>query len=491
MSETALSRLKKIYSKDAFEAAWTTVGERASEVLHAALTRDRNPLTWKSPRDAEALAKSLLTKSSASADEAARLEGVLEVFLTGVNAIHSPRCLGHQVAPPIPLASVLEGLGATFNQGSGVYEVGPGSNGAERALVTALAEQIGWGSESSGFFTHGGSAANMTAIAAARSHRFPAIWEKGVGAVTETPCVLVSEQAHYSMARACAILGLGAENVVKVSVDSRKKIQPDAVRAAVEKARAAGKTPFMLVASSGTTSVGAFDPLDTLAATAQELGLWFHIDGAHGASVLFSETHRHLAKGIHLADSVTWDAHKMLFAPALSTALLFKEKRKSFLAFNQDAPYLFSPGSEMGTDGAERTLECTRRALALATWGAWSVYGSQVFEDLIDVTFATTREFHKLLSDAPDFEPLHEPEANILCFRHLPERLKTKSASEQGLFQSDLREKVVRAGRFYLTRSKLDNQPVLRVTIMNPLTEGQDLIHFLDELREMGQSLES
>lgn len=489
MSETAHSRLKKIYSTAAFDAAWTTVGERASELLHGAFSRERNPLVWKSPRDAEALAKSLLVATSGSeSEQTKRLENVLQVFLTGVNALQSPRCMGHQVAPPIPLASVLEGLGATFNQGSGVYEVGPGSNGAERALVTALAEQIGWGGESSGFFTHGGSAANMTAIAAARSHRFPAIWDKGVGAVSEVPCVLVSEQAHYSMARACAILGLGAENVVKVSVDARRKIQPEAVRAAVEKAKAAGKTPFMLVASSGTTSVGAFDPLDTLAATAKELGLWFHIDGAHGASVLFSNTHRPLCKGIELADSVTWDAHKMLFAPALSTALLFREKRNSFLAFNQDAPYLFSPGSEMGTDGAERTLECTRRALALATWGAWSVYGSQVFSDLIDVTFGTTKEFHRLLTEAPDFEPLHEPEGNILCFRHLPASLRAKSEEEQGLFQSDLREKVVRAGRFYLTRSKLENQPVLRVTIMNPLTEQQDLIQFLDELRSVGRT---
>ena len=109
--------------------------------------------------------------------------------------------------------------------------------------------------------------------------------------------------------------------------------------------RDAGEAPFAVVGSACSTPVGAFDPLPEIAAIAREEGLWFHVDAAHGGGILLSRKHRALLEGIGEADSVIWDAHKMMFVPALCTFVFFKDGRHSYQAFDQDAPYLFDRDS--------------------------------------------------------------------------------------------------------------------------------------------------
>ena len=151
-----------------------------------------------------------------------------------------------------------------------------------------------------------------------------AAWEKGVCSGPPL-AVIVSEHAHYSVARAAGILGLGQENVMRVPVDRHFRIQLPALADRYQAALAQGKKVVAVVASAGTTATGSFDPLREIGEFCRARGVWLHVDGAHGASVLLSPKYKALADGIELADSVIWDAHKMLFMPGLATALLLPQ----------------------------------------------------------------------------------------------------------------------------------------------------------------------
>ena len=171
--------------------------------------------------------------------------------------------------------------------------------------------------------------------------------------------------------------------------------------------------------------------------------------------------------------------------------VFYRQHEHRFATFHQDAPYLFDPiAPELAEyDSGLATLECTKPAAALALWGVWSLFGPQLFDDLVDVTFDLARQFYEMLAEADDFEPLHEPECNIVVFRHLPQELRHAAPEVIDAFQLRLRRAVIESGGYYLVQSRLDGRSVLRTTIINPLTTADDLRGLLDCLRRHGRRI--
>jgi len=150
------------------------------------------------------------------------------------------------------------------------------------------------------------------------------------------------------------------------------------------------RTPIVAVsAASCATPVGAFDPLAEIAEVCRRHEVWLHVDAAHGGALAFSPRHRHLLYGIEQADSVVCDAHKMMFMPALCAMLFYRKPEHRLATFHQEAPYLFDPTApELAEfDSGIVNLECTKRAAAFGVWGVWSLLGTQIFADMVDVTF--------------------------------------------------------------------------------------------------------
>jgi L-2,4-diaminobutyrate decarboxylase len=277
------------------------------------------------------------------------------------------------------------------------------------------------------------------------------------------------------------MMGWGAEGVTPVPVDAHYRLRPEALEEALATAKRAGRRPIAVVASAGSTATGAFDPLEAVADFCEQHGLWFHVDGAHGASAALSPAYRHQVKGIERADSVVWDAHKLMLMPALVTAVLFREGRRSFEAFAQEASYLFhGQDTRRWSDVALRTLECTKEMMALKLYACLSVLGTRLFADAITDTFDRSRRFAERLQASEDFELAVSPDCNIVCFRHTPRGVP---ASELDALQVRLRESLVTSGNFYLVQTTLGGRVWLRVTIINPLTTDEDLAAMLDALR--------
>ncbi|MFI7537923.1 pyridoxal phosphate-dependent decarboxylase family protein [Streptosporangium sp. NPDC049376] len=419
--------------------------------------------------------------------DADRVKQIVDLYTETGIPVHSPGYMGRQFSGVVPLAGLIDLVGSVVNQPSSFYEAGQLPNVAERLMAEELNRFIGWDRDRFAMVTtSGGSLANLTALLAARNHAFPQIWTRGAGGAPGLPAIAISEEAHYSVTRAAGVLGIGEGQIIRLPVDQAGRIRPDLAGSVLDEAKRRGLRPFCLVASAGTTSLGAFDPLEDLAALARRHGLWLHVDGAHGASLLLSEQHRDKLRGIELADSLTWDAHKMLFMPAPCTLLFYRDRTAARGAFQQRASYVFDeePDIYSAYDSADKNFECTKRPMIMPLWTVWSVYGPALFEQKIDRLCEVTRQAHRMIAAEPDFAVAHEPESNILCFRYLPDGMEPAAAHR---LQLEIRNRIRGGGRFFISKVDIQGVAALRVVVMNHLIDADHLAMLIAEIRDIGQ----
>jgi len=396
--------------------------------------------------------------------------------------IHHPHNLGHQVATPLPIAALCDLVASLTNQAMTVYEAGPSATLIEKQVVQWLGELIGW-QGADGVLTSGGAQANLTALLAARQAKAEwNIWQQGVSQ-GQPLRILACETTHYSISRAAGIMGLGTDAVIMMPMDKLGRMDISALKTVYDQLIAQGTRPFAIAASAGCTPTGSIDPLAEIGAFCREHDLWFHVDGAHGASALLSENLKPVLAGIEFADSVVWDGHKLLYMPAAVSAVLFRDPKHSYAAFAQEASYLFQEGdSEEAYNLGTRTLECTKRMMGLKLWATFMLYGTEKLGGLVEHVFEIARQLAQKLEQASDFELLMQPQTNIVCFRHLPKNLSDEALSAH---QEHVRKKLVEAGTFHLTQVKLGNEVWLRTTIMNPVTSGKDVAELLENIRAL------
>jgi L-2,4-diaminobutyrate decarboxylase len=490
----ARARIAAAYDPHVLEAAGVRLVGTIAEHLRRIESGDGRVLNWSDPAVLIHEARQRLDEATQSevprSVPADRMAELAQATLARGQNLHHPRYVGHQVPASIPLAALFDFLGTATNQVMAVYEMGPWATAVERATVAALGEAIGFSpGQFAGLVTSGGSMANLTGLLTARNVVLGDAWSGGLSKLSSQPVLVAHADAHYSVARSAGILGLGTEQIVSAALDTYRRMDPNRLDVTLGELRSRGAPIVAVSAAACATPIGAFDSLTELADVCRRHDVWLHVDAAHGGALAFSRRHRHLLAGIEQADSVVCDAHKMLFMPALCAMLFYRDPRHRFATFHQDAPYLFDPAApELAEyDSGVVTLECTKRAAALGLWGIWSLFGPQLFADLVDVTIELAQQLHGLLIAADDFQTLHEPQCNIVAFRYLPPELRTAPEEQVDRLQLRLRRSVIESGEFYLVQSRLDGRPVLRTTIMNPLTTEDDLRDLLESLRRHGK----
>jgi L-2,4-diaminobutyrate decarboxylase len=417
-------------------------------------------------------------------DEPPPLEGISldavvarlrDEILPDCNRLYHPRYVGHQVSAPLPAAIWTESLIAALNQSLALAEMSPGATVLEQRLIQGMWEHPGLGPNAGGTLTSGGTEATFTALLAARAAALPDAWSDGVGA--HPPVVVCGEHAHYAVTRAVGELGLGMKSAVVVpSRDWR--MDTEALAVTLDRLAGERRRVMAVVATAGSTAPGSFDELEAIGPLCHERGLWLHVDGAHGASALLSETHRHRLRGIGFARSIAWDPHKLMLLPLSCGALLVRDERDLGAAFAQRAPYLFT-GDEQARewDQGPRSFQCSRRADVLKLWVAFQRYGVRTLAALHDRLCAVARAMYEQLEAHPEFEPLHEPESNILCFRWTGDGNHGEEALDA--FNRELRESFNRSGEGWITATVLAGRRVLRATIMNPRTTEHDVAEII------------
>ncbi len=413
------------------------------------------------------------------------LERLRRDVIPDSNHLCHPRSMGHQVSAPLPSAVWTESLVAALNQSGAVWEMSPVGTLLETRVVRWMCDLAGLGPEAGGTFTSGGTEATFAALLAARAAVLPDAWTRGVGA--RPPVVLHGEHAHYAVARAVGELGLGTDNAV--AVPSRGfRMDVAGLEAELARQRARGRPIMAVVATAGSTATGSFDDLDAIGRLCEQHAVWLHVDGAHGASALLSETHRGRLRGIERARSIAWDPHKMMLMPLSASVVLVRDERDLEAGFSQRAPYLFhAREAARGWDQGVRSFQCSRRLDAVKVWVALQRYGAEGLGAVYDRLCATARAFHSAVVARADFEALHEPESNILCFRYVGDRPLEGDRLDR--LNLRLREEYNRSGDGWITTTLLAGQRVLRVAIMNPRTTEADVARVLQGLAEKAASL--
>ena len=401
------------------------------------------------------------------------------------NHLHDPRYMGHQVACVLPAAATVGMVTDLLNNGQAIYEMGPTNAVHEEVLMTEIGQMLGLPDSCGGILCHGGTLGNLVALMAAQRKLGLSEgvdpWAEGLQAFSRPLVVLVSEQAHYCIDRAMRTMGWGSAGVVSIKTNTFHQMCLDSLQDQIQQCRKRGQQILAVVGSACTTSAGAYDPLKDIAQMCQEHGLWFHVDGAHGASAAFSDTHCHLVAGMEFADSVVLDFHKTCGMPALCTGVFYADKHDSYLPFSQHAQYLWEDAKEADWwDTGKRTFECTKRMLSTRLAAIKSEYGWGVWTELIDRMWELGAALASMVEERPGWALAMPPQANIVCFR--PERPATCDEASWNEVVRALRKRHLAKGSGYLVQTEFDGRVWLRCTLMNPLTEHQDLEQMLSEL---------
>jgi L-2,4-diaminobutyrate decarboxylase len=481
-SNDELEILERAYDPERFREQGHALVDQLADYLVRAQQRHMPVLPWASPEQQRA--SWVLPDVSCTTADDSKLTELTGRVLDASQHLHHPGYLGHQVTAPLPTAALLDLVAALLNNSSAVYEMSPANTAMERHVVRWMADTLGLGARADGVLTSGGSAGNLTGLLAARQAMAGYdVWTHGARAGKPLG-LLIGEQAHYSASRAAQVMGIGAEGCVAVPSDDRFRLDPSQLDACLDLATRRGLRVFAVVASAGSTATGAYDPLYAVADFCGQKGLWLHVDGAHGAAAALAPRYRHLLAGIDRADSVVWDAHKMLAMPSLVTGVLFTEGERSYDAFSQEAAYLLGPSSrEEWFNLSHRTLECTKNGMALKLYGTLALAGESLLAAYVSRCYDLARQLSRQIEDAPDFELATPPEANIVCFRHLPPGVDRDDGEALDAVQAAARQQLIERGECYLVQTVLGGRRYLRVTTMNPLSEAADLTGLLELIR--------
>lgn len=415
----------------------------------------------------------------------------VDKYLEYTNHLHNPKYMGHQVAVPHPFSGIPDWIHGTANNPSSLYEMGPPGGALEGYMINWMLDKLGWfkgnsysdftkyPTNGSGILTHGGSIANLTALSAARAAIAPEAWTEG----TPSDLVVIGPvTSHYSIARAISIMGMGQNSYVPVAVDSNEVLLEEDLQRVYQSQLKKGKRVMAVVANACATSTGLYDPLEEIGAFCQQHNLWFHVDGAHGAVALLSQKEKEHLKGIEMADSIIWDAHKMMRVPALCTAVLFKNQFHQYNNFTQKGSYVFHSTEVIGMDSMPYTVECTKSALGTKLFWTFALEGEEKLIDYVEHCYQLSSDFYELLQQQEDFSTPYAPESNILCFRY-------EGADTSDDFQMKLRYALIDTGDFYITSCIMNHKRYLRVVLIHPETQLSHLYALLEKIRAIAATL--
>ena len=421
----------------------------------------------------------------------AELTSDMEEVLTHSVRTGHPRFFNQLFGGWDPASILGEWIAALINTSMYTYEAAPVATLMEVEIIRRMNELVGF-EKGEGVFAPGGSSSNLMATLAARQRKFPHAKKEGHRA-EDKPALFLSTEAHYSVLRAASIMGLGLNAAVEVPCDAEGRMIPEALELAIEESLAAGQTPFFVNATAGTTVAGAFDPISQLADITDKHGLWLHVDASLGGTVLFSNRHRQLMAGVERADYVTWNPHKLMGVPLACSATLMREPGVLRATNAMDADYLFHGKSDTCYDLGDLSLQCGRRVDALKLWFSWQAHGDSGFAQRVDHLFEMAAHFRENLVARDGFELVREPQSISVCFRYIPERLRSLTGESRrdavSTCTTRVRAQMTEQGRFLLNYATVDGSPAYRMVLVNARTTEEDMTALLDEIERLSEDI--
>ena len=348
----------------------------------------------------------------------------------------------------------------------------PAMAAIEASVVRWLCESFGYGDGSQGVLTSGGSMANLSAIVAARTELLGESFADGA--------IYLTEHTHGSVAKAAVIAGFPRSALRTIECDEGWRMRPEALVEAVRADRAAGRRPFLVVGSAGTTNTGAVDPLPEIASIAAAEELWFHVDAAYGGFFQLTERGRRALAGIDTGDTITLDPHKGLFLPYGCGCLLARDGDALRRAHQVDAHYLQDLADTRGIPNfADHSPELTRDFRGLRVWLPLHLHGLAAFRNALDEKLDLARIVYEGLA-ADDRFDVWEPPLSIVPFR-------LRGRDDE--VNRELLERINNSGRMFLSSTVVDGRFMLRVCVLAHRTNRARIEEAVEVLRRAAEGL--
>ena len=354
-----------------------------------------------------------------------------------------------------------------------VFVAAPGMVQLEVNVVRWFCEQIGMPQGSGGLLTTGGSMANFIGVVTARREKLP---ENFLGGT-----IYVSDQVHHCVTKAAVLAGFPPARVRRVPSDDRFRMRVEPLKEMISADRSAGLTPFLLVASSGTTNTGAIDPLMELADLAQRENLWYHVDAAYGGFFRLTERCRPKLEGIERADSVVLDPHKALFLPYGMGSLLVRDPgalgRAHSVTSDYMPPYQEDPDL---VDFCAISPELSRGNRGLRAWLPLKLLGFETFRAALDEKLDLTAFALAAVRAMEHVRIVAEPELSLFAFRMEPPGVTDEDLDDLNQAWMDATN---RPGRVMLTGTSLEGRFALRICILSFRTHLDRIEMAIEDLR--------
>ncbi|KAM7420139.1 hypothetical protein PAMA_014718 [Pampus argenteus] len=449
---------------------------------------------WRSPEQLKELLDLELRDGGES--ESQILQRCRDAIRYSVKTSH-PRFFNQLYAGMEPYSMVASFITEAIKTSIYTYEVAPVFTLMEDAVLRKMMEMIGWEEGGDGIFNPGGSMSNMYAVNLARYHHCPDIKELGLSAAPRL-VIFTSQECHYSISKAAALLGIGTKNVYVVPSDERGKMMPSALEELIETAKSEGAVPFMVNATAGTTVLGAFDPIEEIADVCEKHNLWLHVDACWGGAALMSKKHKHLLKGIHRANSVAWNPHKMLMACLQCSAFLVRDKTSLLQrCHSAQASYLFQQDKfyDVSYDTGDKSVQCSRKPDAFKFWLMWKALGAKELEQRVNRALSMARYLAQKIEKREGFRLLMEPEYANICFWYIPPSLRNLPDSPElwkklHLVAPVVKERMMKKGSMMISyQTHKDKANFFRMVVISPQVSEEDMDFVLDEIHNLGKDL--
>ena len=415
-------------------------------------------------------------------EEPAAIEDLLKLLADhvdrpGINPA-SPGHLGYIPGGGIVHAALGDFLADITNKYAGVFFAAPGAVRMENMLLDWMAALVGYPETSVGNLTSGGSIANLVGIVTARD-------AQGIAARdVDRSVVYLTTHVHHSVDKALRIAGLGTAVVRHVPMDARYRMDADALEAMVAADTRAGLRPWLVIASAGTTDVGAIDPMHAIADIAGRHRLWFHLDGAYGAFFALCDDGRRRLDGMGRSDSLIMDPHKGLFLPYGSGAVLVKNRQAMIDSHYYVANYMQDTAEVRDElSPADLSPELSKHFRGLRLWMPLKLCGLAPFRAALEEKLLLARYFHEKLSGVPGWEVGPSPDLSVVTFRYVPER------GDADAFNARLIQEVQHDGRVFMSSSMIDGKFILRLAVLVFRTHLDTIDLALEVLKEKAEQL--
>lgn len=347
--------------------------------------------------------------------------------------------------------------------------------------------------DAGGVLVSGGSEANFTGLAVARNAKAKQDMKtKGIQGIPEKMTLYGSEEMHHCLERSVELLGLGNEALRWLPTDDDYRIKIPSLVKAIEDDRANGMHPFCIIGNAGSINTGSFDDFRSLREIADKEDMWLHVDGAFGAWVKLSDTHRHLADGMEEADSLAVDLHKWMCMPYGIGCTLIRDKLAHYSTFvyGHEAEYIKSTKDfqqDVLSNPHNLALPLSRNFTSLKAYMLLRAYGKNKYKRLVQQNLDQINYLVELIEESQRLELMAPVVSNVVCFRYTCDGL---SDEELETLNKEILGKLRRIRFGMILDTRIKGKHVLRLCNVNQKSRREDFEYLVNEMKRMGAELE-